>query len=480
MPALKTKVARRTQAEAWAEDVDRLTARVLPVVDRALNEVADRFAPLVASAEPIDTYDTQRLTALWQEASGELLELLGQVYTGSANRLLRDLGAGQLTTQTLRTAYLETAANRLALVGDDLWKESVESLATGVRHGEDYRQLRDRLRETFHRDGTELGASRAMRIARTEVQAAVNRGTQDAVQALPAGRRPGYKTWLAADDSRTRPAHASADNQTVAVDEPFDVGGELLMYPGDPAGSAGNTVQCRCAVAYLDAPGGKALAMDLCSRPRSLAAAAGDEDDGESCEILDDPSLQSLDVKMFTGNREASQEWAETHYASWVDNLSRGQHRSIEQYAAEEYTSINKGLRTGRGDDPEWIWNTQVSDIDSALAQTRAPSDVLVHRQVKDYTGDGPWAKLKAGDEFTDQGYVSTSLSNVDPVKLGGTPGVINMRITVRRGQPGAPIARVINDPIARREDEFLLPRGTRFRVTSVGSDGSIDLEVIT
>jgi hypothetical protein len=33
------------------------------------------------------------------------------------------------------------------------------------------------------------------------------------------------------------------------IDKPFDVGGEQLMYPGDPdGGSPGNTINCRCTV----------------------------------------------------------------------------------------------------------------------------------------------------------------------------------------------------------------------------------------
>jgi uncharacterized protein with gpF-like domain len=42
--------------------------------------------------------------------------------------------------------------------------------------------------------------------------------------------------------------HLAADGQVQDIDEPFDVGGEQLMYPGDPAGSPGNTINCRCTV----------------------------------------------------------------------------------------------------------------------------------------------------------------------------------------------------------------------------------------
>jgi hypothetical protein len=35
------------------------------------------------------------------------------------------------------------------------------------------------------------------------------------------------------------------------MDEPFEVDGELLDYPGDPTGSAANVINCRCAVGYI-------------------------------------------------------------------------------------------------------------------------------------------------------------------------------------------------------------------------------------
>jgi hypothetical protein len=37
----------------------------------------------------------------------------------------------------------------------------------------------------------------------------------------------------------------------VPIDEPFIVSGEELMYPGDPSGSAGNVINCRCAIGYV-------------------------------------------------------------------------------------------------------------------------------------------------------------------------------------------------------------------------------------
>jgi len=49
-----------------------------------------------------------------------------------------------------------------------------------------------------------------------------------------------------------RPSHVMAHDQIRDVDEPFDVGGEELMQPLDPAGSAENTINCHCySVPYI-------------------------------------------------------------------------------------------------------------------------------------------------------------------------------------------------------------------------------------
>ena len=86
-------------------------------------------------------------------------------------------------------------------------------------------------------------------IARTEAMASVNGGTIAAARATTAETgQELLKVWLATEDERTRPEHADADGQTVALSEPFEVDGEALDYPGDPAGSEGNVINCRCTI----------------------------------------------------------------------------------------------------------------------------------------------------------------------------------------------------------------------------------------
>jgi hypothetical protein len=60
------------------------------------------------------------------------------------------------------------------------------------------------------------------------------------------------QVWVAVLDDHTREAHAEADGQEVGVGESFNVGGEWLEYPGDPAGSDENIMFCRCAAVPIN------------------------------------------------------------------------------------------------------------------------------------------------------------------------------------------------------------------------------------
>jgi uncharacterized protein with gpF-like domain len=55
-----------------------------------------------------------------------------------------------------------------------------------------------------------------------------------------------WKEWLTAGDERVRDMHVAADGQITKLDDYFNVGGEYLMYPGDPNGSPENIINCRC------------------------------------------------------------------------------------------------------------------------------------------------------------------------------------------------------------------------------------------
>ena len=96
----------------------------------------------------------------------------------------------------------------------------------------------------------------AMRIARTETTASANFG------AIQSGEVSGFvmeKEWISALDNRTRTSppdsydHRNMNGKRVGANEKFNVSGQMMDYPGDPNGSAGNVINCRCTVAVVPA-----------------------------------------------------------------------------------------------------------------------------------------------------------------------------------------------------------------------------------
>lgn len=88
--------------------------------------------------------------------------------------------------------------------------------------------------------------SRAMTVVYTEVGRAYSVAHQNALDEA-ATRVPNLKKrWLKSGKLHPRIAHVEANGQTVKHDKPFIVDGEQLMYPRDPNGSAGNTINCGC------------------------------------------------------------------------------------------------------------------------------------------------------------------------------------------------------------------------------------------
>jgi len=97
-------------------------------------------------------------------------------------------------------------------------------------------------------------AARAETITRNECGRVLEMASQarreKAAQVIPGLK----KQWIHGQSSRIpRITHLAADGQIQDVDTPFLVGGEKLMYPRDPGGSAKNTINCSCySIPYHD------------------------------------------------------------------------------------------------------------------------------------------------------------------------------------------------------------------------------------
>jgi HK97 family phage portal protein len=158
---------------------------------------------------------------------------------------LRELNPKAPQHRTMKAAvdYVGQKLNKGRLEGiNQTTRDALQAtLREGYIAGESIDDLKRRVEDVY--EGCE--GYRAQMIARTEIISAANAGSIDGM------KESGVvddKEWLAALDERTRDSHAAANGQVVALEDKFEVGGEQLEYPGDPDGSAEETIACRCAV----------------------------------------------------------------------------------------------------------------------------------------------------------------------------------------------------------------------------------------
>lgn len=157
---------------------------------------------------------------------------------------------------TWATEYIQGEIMRQRIV--DVSETTRRDIVQGVQAGYDQGLGQAGTAQEIIRRVPEISTRRAALIARTETHGAANYGAQRQAQSTGF---PMKKVWLAGEDMRTRRIprdafdHLNSDGQVVGLNEPFLIprkngGFEALQYPGDPAGSAGNVINCRCSLAH--------------------------------------------------------------------------------------------------------------------------------------------------------------------------------------------------------------------------------------
>lgn len=97
--------------------------------------------------------------------------------------------------------------------------------------------------------GSATASTRWARTVAIQAATAAVEGARSAV-ATAAARFGVTRQWVSRTDGHTRPTHLAANGQVQSPGVPFEVGGSLLRYPGDPAGPVRETAGCRCRVKY--------------------------------------------------------------------------------------------------------------------------------------------------------------------------------------------------------------------------------------
>lgn len=263
-----------TPRQLYQAKLDAITRRYLAREDALaqtaldlLRQLQKEIAAQVAMAEGFEAYKLRELRAnlevqiatLEKQLTAALTSSLAQAYQDGGEAIVEPLQAIGYTSVffTPSQAQIQTVSEFSA----DLIKGMTADLLTRINGQLRRAALGELSPFAIMQEITRiLGFSgkmvtggiayRAEMITRTELARMYNLASYttqlDAVNTVPGL----LKRWVATGDRRTRQshlrAHARYAEKPIPVKDAFEVGGESLRYPGDPAGSAKETINCRC------------------------------------------------------------------------------------------------------------------------------------------------------------------------------------------------------------------------------------------
>lgn len=183
-----------------------------------------------------------RLRVAWDVAVKGVRVQLEKINDRQRETLLAAVFEIPKVSNPLAETFLADATNRLVAIGDVVWYTARGEMLTGLQLGEGVAELKDRVVKSAN-----VSEKRATVIARTEVNSAMNNGAYEQMKATGLST---IKEWIATNDSRTRESHEEVDGEEIGGDEKFMVGGFAMSHPHDPAGPPGETINCRCTLAW--------------------------------------------------------------------------------------------------------------------------------------------------------------------------------------------------------------------------------------
>jgi uncharacterized protein with gpF-like domain len=228
--------------------LERKFRRVLASeIARASVAMVDQFKA-TGRAPDLPEWHERAIAGTYQEIASMSIEMFGERVVNQGKSLGKVIETKSFREFFLRLAMeylgLEMIRRRITSVTETTRQQIVNQIKIGQQAGEGVDAIAKRITGNIPFISRQRGAL----IARTETHGAANYGADAAARATRLDVR---KEWVAAADERTRLSHAEADGQVVQIDQPFTVDGEMLMFPGDPEGSGGNIINCRCAVSHL-------------------------------------------------------------------------------------------------------------------------------------------------------------------------------------------------------------------------------------
>lgn len=242
-------------------DLDEMEEVTRPLIERTLTsimrDIVDRYEADDIAANPPD--GRERVEDMLRETYATAMRMGGQPMIEGMKDCFPHLQTKQeeddLFQRFIEEFIEQFGAQKVQQILETTRRQIMEVIREGQREGEGVEAIAKALREAI----PEFSRFRSRVIARTETH-----GSSQYAQMRTAmqSTRPLVKMWNSVEDTRTRTLieddnydHRVMDGERVAMEQPFMVPTifgtrEPIMYPGDPNGTAGNVINCRCSVTF--------------------------------------------------------------------------------------------------------------------------------------------------------------------------------------------------------------------------------------
>ena len=282
-PILEVKDQSKNEIKAQDSDL-----RINELMDKRRDFWADKYEPKIRSVlrEGLDDVASQLeggnvnpnygslgdlkpvLTSLYDKVGRDFAGIISKSYRPRKKAAgLRETKAVFENVRPMWDNWVATAvASQVTEIDATTQAEIQAVIVSGLDQGLTYATIAGMVRQMY--EVTDAGVLpgdyqtnyqyRPMLISRTETGIASAKGAHMEAQSLNADLRELgielQKRWVCVLDSRSRPDHAKMNGQILPLDQPWSVGGTMMMHPKDISGGAANVCNCRCDEVYIEVP----------------------------------------------------------------------------------------------------------------------------------------------------------------------------------------------------------------------------------
>lgn len=255
---LATEEAKAAHWKSTEAGRERMQAVAAKIVKARFDDEREAIVQAVAKSKGEASAAVAASVALdagrkaWKESLETLYVTVGKPFAEAIEEQFKTAvgptstkAGGEGWAKGVRAWIAKQAGRKIKQINKTTLAQVRTELAAGAEAGEGALALSKRIDALYLK---QIIPNRSETIARTETTTASNVASREAAKDTGLDME---KEWIASRDDRVRASHADVDGMSVPIDEPYDVDGEELMFPGDSEnGSVENIANCRCVEGY--------------------------------------------------------------------------------------------------------------------------------------------------------------------------------------------------------------------------------------